>query len=232
MAFNILVCDDEPDIVAAIDIYLRSEGYFVYRAYDGLDALDLLSKYDIHLLIIDVMMPKMNGIQATVKVREERNIPIIILSAKSEDTDKVLGLNMGADDYISKPFNPIELIARVRSHLRRYANLGSMEQSKDLYTVGAITMDDARKFVSVDGRDVSLTPNEYGILRLLIQNVDHVFSSNQIYEQVWGEAAFDVKKTISVHISHLREKIEVNPKEPDYIKVVYGMGYKLSGDRK
>lgn len=232
MAFNILVCDDEPDIVSAIDIYLRSEGYFVYKAYDGLDALDMLTKYNIHLLIIDVMMPKLDGIQATVKIREEKNIPIIILSAKSEDTDKVLGLNVGADDYISKPFNPIELVARVKSNLRRYTDLGSMEQRQDLFRVGSITLDDARKFVSVDGNEVSLTPNEYGILKLLMQNVDHVFSSNQIYEQVWGEAAFDVKKTISVHISHLREKIEVNPKAPDYIKSVYGMGYKISGDRK
>lgn len=232
MAFNILVCDDEPDIVSAIDIYLRSEGYFVFKAYDGLEALDMLTKYNIHLLIIDVMMPKMNGIQTTVKIREEKNIPIIILSAKSEDTDKVLGLNVGADDYISKPFNPIELIARVRSHLRRYADLGSMEHRNDLYNVGEITMDDSKKFVSAYGKEVNLTPNEYGILKLLMQNANRVFSSNQIYEQVWGEAAFEVKKTVSVHISHLREKIELNPKEPDYIKSVYGMGYKITGDKQ
>lgn len=230
MDYRILVCDDDRDIVAAIEIYLKSEGYEVFRAYNGREAMDILSREDVHLILLDVMMPEMDGIRATAKIREQKNIPILILSAKTEDSDKVLGLNVGADDYIAKPFNPIELVARVRSHLRRYTNLGSIASQPDVLRVGGLEIDDASKRVTVDGREVSLTPNEYGILLLLARHRGRVFSSNQIYEQVWGEPAFDVKKTISVHISHLREKIEVNPREPDYIKMVYGMGYKIAGE--
>lgn len=229
MVYNVLVCDDEKDIVDAIEIYLRSEGYNVICAYDGVQALDKLEKNDIHLIIIDVMMPKLDGIAVTSKIRAKNNIPIIILSAKSEYTDKVLGLNVGADDYITKPFNAIELLARVRSNIRRYAHLGSMIMENDVYTAGRIVLNDRTKEVRVDNNLVSLTPNEYGILKLLIKNKERVFSSNEIYEYVWDQPAYDVKKVISVHISHLREKVEINPKEPDHIKSVYGMGYRIVG---
>ncbi|SDK09854.1 response regulator transcription factor [Natronincola ferrireducens] len=230
MGYNILVCDDEKDIVSAIEIYLKSEGYNVICAYDGMQALEALEHNDIHLIIIDVMMPKLDGIEATSRIRMKHNIPIIILSAKSEYTDKAIGLNVGADDYITKPFNAIELLARVKSTLRRFTALGSMEKEEDVFSIGRITLNDRTKQVSADNNIVNLTPNEYGILRLLMKNKGRVFSSNEIYEQVWDQPAYHVKKVISVHISHLREKLEINPKEPDYIKSVYGMGYKIVGD--
>ncbi|MBC8587839.1 response regulator transcription factor [Paratissierella segnis] len=228
--YNILVCDDEKDIVDAIEIYLKSEGYNVICAYDGMNALEAIESNDIHLIIIDLMMPKLDGISAISKIRAEKNIPIIILSAKSEYTDKVLGLNVGADDYITKPFNAIELLARVKSNLRRYTSLGSMQKEEDVFEVGRITLNDRTKEVKLDDNIVSLTPNEYGILKLLIKNRDRVFSSNEIYEYVWDQPAYNVKKIISVHISNLRSKLEINPREPDYIKSVYGMGYKIVGD--
>lgn len=231
MVFRILVCDDDKDIVSAIEIYLRSEGFEVYCAHNGLQALDILRQQDIQLVILDIMMPEMDGLRATIKIREQNNIPIILLSARSEDADKVLGLNVGADDYMTKPFNPIELMARVRSHLRRYTSFGGLPLPHSTLRIGGLMLDDVSKRFTVDDRDVALTPNEYGIMHLLMSHPSQVFSSEQIYNQVWGEKAFDVKKTISVHISHLREKIEVNPKEPNYIKVVYGMGYKLVGGR-
>jgi DNA-binding response OmpR family regulator len=230
LIYNILVCDDEKDIVDAIEIYLKSEGYNAICAYDGMDALEAIENNDIHLIIIDLMMPKLDGISAISKIRAEKNIPIIILSAKSEYTDKVLGLNVGADDYITKPFNAIELLARVKSNLRRYTSLGSMQKEEDVFEVGRITLNDRTKEVRLDDNIVSLTPNEYGILKLLIKNRDRVFSSNEIYEYVWDQPAYNVKKIISVHISNLRSKLEINPREPDYIKSVYGMGYKIVGD--
>lgn len=231
MGFNILVCDDEKDIVKAIEIYLRSEGYNVVCAYDGVQALDELKNNDIHLVIIDVMMPKLDGIEVTSKIRmENNNIPIIILSAKSEYTDKVLGLNVGADDYITKPFNAIELLARVKSNLRRFTDLGSMAKEVEVFIVGRLTLNDRTKQVKADNNIVDLTPNEYGILKLLMKNKGRVFSSNEIYEYVWDQPAYNVKKVISVHISHLREKLEINPKDPDLIKSVYGMGYKMVGE--
>lgn len=230
MIYNILVCDDEKDIVDAIEIYLKSEGYNVICAYDGIEALEAIENNDIHLIIIDLMMPKLDGISAISKIRAEKNIPIIILSAKSEYTDKVLGLNVGADDYITKPFNAIELLARVKSNLRRYTSLGSMQREEDVFEVGRITLNDRTKEVRLDANIISLTPNEYGILKLLIKNRNRVFSSNEIYEYVWDQPAYNVKKIISVHISNLRNKLEINPKEPDYIKSVYGMGYKIVGD--
>lgn len=230
LTFNILVCDDEKDIVNAIEIYLKSEGYNVLCAYDGMEAIQKLEENDVHLIIIDIMMPKLDGIAVTSKIREKDNIPIIMLSAKSEYTDKVLGLNVGADDYITKPFNAIELLARVRSNLRRYVELGSIHKEDDIIYAGRISLNDKAKEVRVDGKSVYLTPNEYGILKLLISNKGRVFSSNEIYEYVWDQPAYDVKKVISVHISNLRDKLEINPKEPDHIKTVYGMGYKIVGD--
>ncbi|MBU5676313.1 response regulator transcription factor [Alkaliphilus sp. MSJ-5] len=230
MSYNILVCDDEQDIVNAIEIYLKSEGYNVICAYDGIQALEALDQNDIHLIIIDVMMPRLDGIAVTSKIRMKNNIPIIILSAKSEYTDKVLGLNVGADDYITKPFNAIELLARVKSNLRRFTDLGSMIKEEDVFSVGRLTLNDRTKQVKADNNIVNLTPNEYGILKLLMKNKGRVFSSNEIYEYVWDQPAYNVKKIISVHISHLREKLEINPKEPDYIKSVYGMGYKIVGE--
>ncbi|MDO5302233.1 MAG: response regulator transcription factor [Tissierellia bacterium] len=227
MKYNILVCDDEKDIVSAIEIYLKAEGYEVFKAYNGLEALEVVEEEDIHLILMDLMMPKMDGMTAILKIREKENIPIIILSAKSEITDKIIGLNMGADDYIIKPFNAIELIARVNSTIRRYTSLGSAELNEETLTIGRISMDDAAKEVRIDGEIVNLTPHEYKILRLLMKNKGRVFSSDEIYEQVWEESAHDVKKVISVHISHLRDKIEINPRKPDLIKSVYGMGYKL-----
>lgn len=230
MTYNILVCDDEKDIVNAIEIYLRSEGYNVISAYDGVEALDKLESHDIHLIIMDVMMPGLDGIAVTAKIREQDNLPIIILSAKGEYTDKVLGLNVGTDDYITKPFNAIEFLARVRSNLRRYVDLGSMVKNDNSLVTGRISLNDKAKEVKLDGKIVDLTPNEYGILKLLMENKGRVFSSNEIYEYVWDQPAYDVKKIISVHISNLRDKLEIDPKAPDHIKTVYGMGYKLVGD--
>ncbi|AFM00725.1 response regulator with CheY-like receiver domain and winged-helix DNA-binding domain [Desulfitobacterium dehalogenans ATCC 51507] len=224
---NILVCDDDKEIVEAIKIYLTNEGYTIYKAFNGLQALEIIEEQAIHLVIMDIMMPQMDGIRATMKIREERNIPVIMLSAKSEDTDKIMGLNMGADDYITKPFNPLELIARVKSQLRRYVTLGSLETKTNVYQSGGLMIDDESKCVAVDGEEVKLTPVQYKILKLLTANAGRVFSIDQIYENVWNEAAFSAENTVAVHIRKIREKIEINPKEPKYLKVVWGIGYKI-----
>lgn len=226
---NILVCDDDKEIVRAISIYLKNEGYRVLEAYDGIEALDILRKEEIHLIIMDIMMPRMDGMQATVRIREEKNIPIIMLSAKSEDYDKIGGLGAGADDYVTKPFNPMELIARVKSQLRRYTTLGSMNQPRNEKTFqsGGLILNDDTKEVTVDGTEVRLTPTEYRILALLTANAGRVYTIYQIYDAVWEEPAFNPENTVAVHIRHIREKIEINPKEPRYLKVVWGTGYKI-----
>ena len=231
---DILVCDDDKEIVEAIEIYLTQEGYHVLKAYDGEEVLKVLSENHVDLLVIDVMMPKLDGIRATLQIRKENPLPIIILSAKSEDADKILGLNVGADDYVTKPFNPLELAARVKSQLRRYTQLGAMVQEKNshVYTAGGLSMDDERKEVRVDGELVKLTPIEYDILLLLVKNQGRVFSINQIYENVWNENAIGVDNTVAVHIRHIREKIEINPKDPRYLKVVWGVGYKVESFRR
>ena len=226
---KILVCDDDKDIVEAIDIYLTQEGYEVLKAYDGDEAIKVLKRNEVDLLIMDVMMPRLDGIRATLKIRENMSLPIIILSAKSEDADKILGLNIGADDYITKPFNPLELVARVKSQLRRYTQLGSTARSdnqSELRTGGLVIRDDLKE-VTVDGEKVKLTPIEYNILLLLVKNQGKVFSINQIYENIWNEEAIGADNTVAVHIRHIREKIEINPKEPRYLKVVWGVGYKV-----
>lgn len=229
---NILVCDDDREIVDAIEIYLSQDGYKIYKAYDGEQALQILDKEDIHLLIMDIMMPKLDGIRATLKIREYSSIPIIILSAKSEDTDKILGLNIGADDYICKPFNPLELVARVKSNLRRYTSLGSLiGENKAIYQVGGLILNDDTKQVTVDDEPVKMTPIEYNILLLLMKNQGRVFSINQIYESIWNEDAIGADNTVAVHIRHIREKIEINPKEPRYLKVVWGVGYKIDKEQ-
>ena len=226
---NILVCDDDKEIVRAIGIYLKNEGYRVLEAYDGIEALDILRKEEIHLIIMDIMMPRMDGMQATVRIREEKNIPIIMLSAKSEDYDKIGGLGAGADDYVTKPFNPMELIARVKSQLRRYTTLGSMNQPRNEKTFqsGGLILNDDTKEVTVDGTEVRLTPTEYRILALLTANAGRVYTIYQIYDAVWEEPAFNPENTVAVHIRHIREKIEINTKEPRYLKVVWGTGYKI-----
>lgn len=225
---TILVCDDDKEIVDAIEIYLSQEGYRILKAYDGLQAVEMLQKEDVQLLLIDIMMPKLDGLRATLKIREKSSIPIIILSAKSEDADKILGLNIGADDYVTKPFNPLELVARVKSQLRRYTKLGNLPaEDSQVYRTGGLMVDDDRKEVTVDGEPVKLTPMEYNILLLLIRNQGKVFSINQIYESIWNEDAYGAENTVAVHIRHIREKIEINPKEPRYLKVVWGIGYKL-----
>lgn len=225
---NILVCDDDREIVDAIQIYLENENYHIFKAYDGEQAIKILQKEEIHLLIMDVMMPKLDGIHATLKIREYSSIPIIILSAKSEDADKILGLNIGADDYVTKPFNPLELVARVKSHLRRYTKLGNLqEKSSQEYRVGGLSINDETKEVLVDDEPVRLTPIEYNILLLLVKNAGRVFSIEQIYEAIWNEEAIGADNTVAVHIRHIREKIEINPKEPRYLKVVWGVGYKI-----
>lgn len=225
---NVLVCDDDKEIVEAMEIYLQQEGYKILKAYDGQEAIDLIKTNEVHLLIIDVMMPRLDGIRATLKIREESSIPIIILSAKSENTDKILGLNVGADDYITKPFNPLELVARVKSQLRRYTKLGNAaEIGNSIFSVGGLSMNDELKEVTVDGEAVKLTPIEYNILLLLVKNQGKVFSINQIYENIWNEDAIGADNTVAVHIRHIREKIEINPKEPRYLKVVWGVGYKI-----
>jgi len=211
----------------AIRIYLENESYQVFKAANGLEALQAVDENDIHLIIMDVMMPEMDGIRATMKIREEKSIPVIMLSAKSEDTDKILGLNMGADDYMTKPFNPLELIARVKSQLRRYTSLGSLETNDRVFCSGGLMVDDEKKQVTVDGEEVKLTPVQYKILKLLAANAGRVFSIDEIYEKVWNEAAFEVENTVAVHIRRIREKIEINPKEPKYLKVVWGIGYKV-----
>lgn len=228
MQQNILVCDDDKEIVEAIEIYLEQEGFKVFKAYDGVEALEVLKKNEIHLLIIDIMMPKLDGIRATLKIREQSSIPIIILSAKSEDSDKILGLNVGADDYVTKPFNPLELVARVKSNLRRYTQLGNaVEEDNQVFTVGGLSINDDLKEVRVDGELIKLTPIEYNILLLLVKNQGKVFSIDQIYESIWNEDAIGADNTVAVHIRHIREKIEINPKEPRYLKVVWGVGYKV-----
>ena len=226
---KILVCDDDKDIVEAIDIYLTQEGYEVLKAYDGDEAIKVLKRNEVDLLIMDVMMPKLDGIRATLKIRENSSIPIIILSAKTEDSDKILGLNIGADDYVEKPFNPLELVARVKSQLRRYTQLGSTARSDNQseFRTGGLVIRDDLKEVTVDGEKVKLTPIEYNILLLLVKNQGKVFSINQIYENIWNEEAIGADNTVAVHIRHIREKIEINPKEPRYLKVVWGVGYKV-----
>lgn len=226
---KILVCDDDKDIVEAIDIYLTQERYEVLKAYDGDEAIKVLKRNEVDLLIMDVMMPRLDGIRATLKIRENMSLPIIILSAKSEDADKILGLNIGADDYITKPFNPLELVARVKSQLRRYTQLGSTARSDNQseFRTGGLVIRDDLKEVTVDGEKVKLTPIEYNILLLLVKNQGKVFSINQIYENIWNEEAIGADNTVAVHIRHIREKIEINPKEPRYLKVVWGVGYKV-----
>ena len=226
---KILVCDDDKDIVEAIDIYLTQEGYEVLKAYDGDEAIKVLKRNEVDLLIMDVMMPRLDGIRATLKIRKNMSLPIIILSAKSEDADKILGLNIGADDYITKPFNPLELVARVKSQLRRYTQLGSTARSDNQseFRTGGLVIRDDLKEVTVDGEKVKLTPIEYNILLLLVKNQGKVFSINQIYENIWNEEAIGADNTVAVHIRHIREKIEINPKEPRYLKVVWGVGYKV-----
>ncbi len=225
---NILVCDDDKQIVDAIEIYLMNEGFNVLKAYDGLEAIEVLKNNRVELLIIDIMMPKMDGIHATVKIRETNSLPIIFLSAKSEDTDKIIGLNMGADDYITKPFNPLELIARVKSALRRYTELGNLNVDNNaIFKSGGLVINDDTKEVIVDGNEVKLTPIEYNILLMLVKNQGKVFSIDQIYESIWNEEAIGADNTVAVHIRHIREKIEINPKDPRYLKVVWGVGYKI-----
>ena len=226
--YNVLICDDQPDIVNALKIYLAPEGYHLYEAYTGKEALEVVKRHDIHLILLDVMMPVMDGITATSKIREFSNVPIILLTAKSETEDKVLGLNVGADDYITKPFVPVEVLARVRSQLRRYDRLGSKPETVEgNLTVGGVTLDDRTKTVSVDGEEVALTPTEYAILHLLMANPGKVFSTKVLYESVWQETALGSEGAVAVHIRHLREKIEINPSEPRYLKVVWGQGYKM-----
>ena len=225
---TILVCDDDKEIVEAISIYLKQEGYDIVSAYNGREALKVMQEKEVHLVILDIMMPELDGIHALLKLREKSSIPVILLSAKSEDVDKILGLNVGADDYMTKPFNPLELVARVKSQLRRYTQLGGMEQGNDAVLVnGAITMDREQKLVTVDGEPKKLTPTEFKILQLLMENVGTVFSSAQIYERIWEEDAFATDNIVSVHIRRIREKIEIDPKNPDYIKVMWGVGYRM-----
>ena len=224
---TILVCDDEREIVDAIEIYLRNDGHDVIKAYDGLEAVTLMREEVADLVIMDIMMPKLDGVRAMLKIREEFNLPVILLSAKSEDTDKISGLSLGADDYVTKPFNPLELMARVRSQLRRYTELGGAETRENVYKTGGLEIDDERKTVTVDGEDVRLTPVQYKILLLMTRNLGRVFSIDEIYERVWNEPPLNSDNTVAVHIRNIREKIEINPKEPKYLKVVWGIGYKV-----
>ena len=229
--YNILVCDDEKEIADAIELYLQREGFNILKANDGKEALDIIEKNVIHLVILDIMMPKLNGIETFKKIREDKSIPIIILSAKSEDYDKILGLNIGADDYMTKPFNPLELVARVNSQIRRYTKLGAITQEsnkdKNLYKTGELVINDDTKEVTVDGESVKLTPTEYNILKFLTKNKGKVYSIEQIYENIWEDEAYGAENIIAVHIRHIREKIEINPKEPKYLKVIWGIGYKV-----
>ena len=230
--YNILICDDQPDIVSALRIYLTPEGYHFFEANTGLQALEIVRKEDIHLILMDVMMPQMDGVAATKAIREFSNVPIIMLTAKSEVEDKVLGLNVGADDYITKPFEPVEVLARVRSHLRRYAQLGSRtEENAAQIAIGGILLNDRTKSVLVEGEPVSLTPTEYSILHLLMTHPGEVFSTKALYEAVWQEVALGNEGSVAVHIRHLREKIEIDPSDPRYLKVVWGQGYKIEGGR-
>lgn len=229
--YNILVCDDEKDIVSALTIYLTTAGYQVFPAYDGTEALDLLRREDIHLVLLDIMMPKLDGIAALTRLREAPNVPVILLTAKSEDTDKIQGLNLGADDYVTKPFNPVEVLARVKSQLRRYLQLGGGTVRPTALRLGGIALDDRTKEVTLDGDPVSLTPREYDILHLLMGSPGTVFSPKRIYRAVWGEEPFGVENAVAVHIRHLREKLEIDPSDPRYIKVVWGQGYKMEGGK-
>lgn len=224
---NILICDDEKDIVAALEIYLKTEGYNIYKAYTGMEALDIIDKNDIHLVLMDIMMPELDGISAMVELRESTNIPVIMLTAKGEDADKVLGLEMGADDYITKPFTPVEVIARVKSQLRRYMRLGGNEHKRTRLTVGGVELDDATKQVMVDGEEIQLTPIEFDLLKFFMSNPGVVFHPGDIYRAVWKESPIGSENTIAVHIRHLRAKIEINPAAPRYIKSVWGQGYKM-----
>lgn len=229
---TILVCDDDKEIVEAIEIYLMQEGYDVEKAYDGIQAVEIMKNKKIDLMIIDVMMPKLDGIRATLQIRKESRVPIIILSAKTEDADKILGLNVGADDYVTKPFNPLELVARVKSQLRRYTTLSSNDAAGDkVYEAGDLLVNDDLKKVTVDGEEVKLTPIEYNILLLLLKNKGKVYSINEIYESIWNEEAIGADNTVAVHIRHIREKIEINPKEPRYLKVIWGVGYKIEDNK-
>lgn len=229
--YNILVCDDEKDIVSALTIYLTTAGYQVFPAYDGTEALDLLRREDIHLVLLDIMMPKLDGIAALTRLREASNVPVILLTAKSEDTDKIQGLNLGADDYVTKPFNPVEVLARVKSQLRRYLQLGGGTVRPTALRLGGIALDDRTKEVTLDGDPVSLTPREYDILHLLMGSPGTVFSPKRIYRAVWGEEPFGVENAVAVHVRHLREKLEIDPSDPRYIKVVWGQGYKMEGGK-
>lgn len=225
--YNILICDDEKDIVSALKIYLASDDYNLYEAYDGREAVEIIESNDIHLVLLDIMMPGMDGMQVLNTIRRERNTPVIFLTAKSEDTDKILGLNVGADDYVTKPFNPVELLARVKSQLRRYMVLGSVKIKDDILRAGDIELDDRARSVKLMGENISLTPKEYGILKFLMENRGKVFSPGAIYENVWGEKAYGAEGTVAVHIRHLREKLEFDPEQPRHIKVVWGQGYKI-----
>lgn len=225
--FTVLVCDDDKAILNSIRIYLENDGYKVLTAVNGREALEILNNNEVHCLVLDIMMPELDGLSATIKIREHFNIPIILLSAKSEDTDKITGLSFGADDYVTKPFNPLELLARVKSQIRRYSSLGSMKITDDQLVTGGLVLDTKSKLVTVDGEQVQLTAREYQILEFLMKNMNAVLSSSQIYEAVWQEASFGIEKTVTVHIRNIREKIEINPKEPKYLKVVYGLGYKI-----
>ncbi len=230
--YNVLVCDDEKDIVSALKIYLTSEGYQVYEAYNGKEAIEVIKQKEVHLVLMDIMMPEMDGISAMVKIRDISNVPVILLTAKGEDTDKILGLTVGADDYITKPFNPVELQARVKSQIRRYMLLGSGNGAavSGKLTVGSIELDDKSKEVTVDGELINLTRTEYDILKLLMEHVGEVFSPNQIYERVWKDDPFGTENTVAVHIRHLREKVEIDPANPRYVKVIWGRGYKMEGE--
>ena len=230
--YRILICDDQKDIVNALKIYLTPEGYDLYEAYNGHEAVELCRKTPMDLILLDVMMPVMDGVTATAKIREFSNAPIILLTAKSETEDKVLGLNVGADDYITKPFVPVEVLARIRSQLRRYSRMDSRTEDKETLTIGGISLDDRTKSVTVEGEPVSLTPTEYSILHLLMSNPGKVYSTKALYEAVWQEAALGSEGSVAVHIRHLREKIEINPSEPRYLKVMWGQGYKLEGESK
>jgi DNA-binding response OmpR family regulator len=235
---NILICDDEKDIVAALKIYLSAEGYATFEAHNGREALECLAENELHLILMDIMMPELDGLTATAKLRENHNIPVILLTAKSEDTDKILGLNIGADDYITKPFNPVELLARVKAQLRRYTYLGGLNgtvpssESESAYRIGGIVMDDREKKVSVNGDLVSLTPKEYEILKLLMANAGKVYSSSELYRAVWNDNAYKAEGTVAVHVRHLREKLEIDPAEPRYLTVVWGQGYKIEKGEK
>lgn len=229
--YTVLICDDEKDIVNALKIYLSDSGYTLMEAYTGKEALSILNRHDIHLILMDIMMPEMDGISAMVKIREQSNVPIILLTAKSEDTDKILGLNVGADDYITKPFNPVEVAARVKSQLRRYMQFGGGEVRPQLLRIGGIELDDQSKTVVLDGETVSLTPTEYDILKLLMEHPERVFSPKEIYKRVWQDAPLGNESTVAVHIRHLREKLEINPAEPRYLKVVWGQGYKMAKEK-